>query len=49
VTADAKFVAEIRDKTSGLQKAWADRAKAKGVDGDAVIAALRSELAKAGK
>jgi TRAP-type C4-dicarboxylate transport system substrate-binding protein len=49
VTADAKFVAEIRDKTSGLQKAWVDRAKAKGVDGDAVVAALRAELAKAAK
>jgi TRAP-type C4-dicarboxylate transport system substrate-binding protein len=49
VTADAKFVAEIRDKTSGLQKAWVEKAKAKGVDGEAVLAAIRAELAKAGK
>ena len=49
VTADAKFVGEIRAKTSGLEKAWIDRAKAKGADGSAIIAALRAELAAAKK
>ena len=49
VTADAKFVAEIKDKTSGLEKAWFERAKAKGVDGSAVLAAIRAELASASK
>ncbi len=44
VTADAKFVAEIRAKTSGLEQAWIDRAKAKGADGKAIIAALQAEL-----
>ena len=44
VVADAKFVAEIRAKTSGLEQAWIDRAKAKGADGKAIIAALQAEL-----
>jgi TRAP-type C4-dicarboxylate transport system substrate-binding protein len=46
VVADAKFVAEIKDKTKGLEQAWIDKVKAKGVDGAAVIAAVRAELAK---
>jgi len=45
VVADAKFVAEIKAKTSGLRQAWIDRAKAKGADGEAVLAALQAELA----
>lgn len=49
VTADAKFVAEIKDKTSGLEKAWFERAKAKGADGSAILAAIRAELASASK
>jgi TRAP-type C4-dicarboxylate transport system substrate-binding protein len=49
VTADARFVAEIKAKTSGLEQAWAGRAKAKGADGTVVLAALRAELAKAMK
>lgn len=46
VIADAKFVAEIKEKTKGLEQAWIDKVKAKGVDGAAVIAAVRAELAK---
>ena len=49
VTADAKFIAEIKAKTSGLEQAWIDRAKAKGADGKAIIAALQAELASAKK
>jgi len=48
VTADAKFVAEIKARTEGLEKAWIEKANAKGVDGAAVLAALRVEIA-AGK
>jgi TRAP-type C4-dicarboxylate transport system substrate-binding protein len=49
VVADAKFIAEIKAKTAGLEQAWIDRAKAKGADGKAIIAALRAELAAAKK
>jgi len=48
-TADAKFIAEIKGKTDGLEKAWIEKAKGKGVDGAAVLAALRAEIAAAGK
>jgi TRAP-type transport system periplasmic protein len=44
VNASAQFVAEIKDKTAPLEKAWFDKAKAKGVDGAAALAALRSEI-----
>lgn len=49
VTADAKFIAEIKAKTSGLEQAWIERAKAKGADGAAILAAIRAELANASK
>ena len=49
VTADAKFIAEIKDKTSGLEKAWFEKAKAKGVDGPAVLNALKAEIASVSK
>jgi TRAP-type C4-dicarboxylate transport system substrate-binding protein len=49
VTADAKFIAEIKAKTSGLEQAWVERAKAKGADGAAILAAIRAELANASK
>jgi TRAP-type C4-dicarboxylate transport system substrate-binding protein len=49
VVADAKFVAEIKAKTAGLEQAWIERAKAKGADGRAIIDALRAELATASK
>ncbi len=45
VTASPAFVAEIKDKTSGLEKAWFDKVKAKGADGPALLAALRKEIA----
>jgi TRAP-type C4-dicarboxylate transport system substrate-binding protein len=44
VIADAKFIAEIKAKTGGLEQAWIDKAKAKGVDGAAVLKAVRDEL-----
>ena len=46
VTASPQFVAEIKSKTLGLEKAWADKAKAKGLDGEAALKALRAEIAK---
>lgn len=45
VTASPQFMAEIKAKTAGLEKAWIDKVKAKGVDGAAVLAALRAEIA----
>jgi len=49
VIADAKFVAEIRARTEGLEKSWIEKVKAKGVDGAAVLLALRAEIAAAKK
>ncbi len=45
VNASAAFVEEIRAKTSGLEAAWVEKVKAKGVDGAALITALRKEIA----
>lgn len=49
VNASPQLVAEIKAKTEGLEKAWIEKVKAKGVDGAAVLAALRAEIAAAGK
>lgn len=49
VIADAQFIAEIKGKTAGLEQAWIDKVKAKGVDGAAALAALRSDIAAAAK
>ena len=46
VTASPQFVAEIKSRTAKLEQAWADKAKAKGLDGAAALAALRAEIAK---
>ncbi|MCS6920401.1 MAG: ABC transporter substrate-binding protein, partial [Elioraea sp.] len=49
-TASPAFIEEIRRATAPLEQAWIERAKAKGVDGAAVLAALRAEIKKlAGK
>jgi TRAP-type transport system periplasmic protein len=45
-TASPAFVEEIRKATAPLQQAWVDRAKAKGVDGNAVLEAVRAEIKK---
>ena len=47
VTASPQFVAEIKSRTDGLEKAWVDKAKAKGVDGAAVLRAVRAEIGTA--
>ena len=47
VSASPQFIAEIKEKTKGLEQAWIDKVKPKGVDGAAVIAALRAEIAAA--
>lgn len=44
--ASPELVAEIKAKTEGLEKAWYDEAKAKGIDGAAVMAELRAEIKK---
>ena len=49
VVASPQFVAEIKEKTAPLEKAWFDKAKAKGVDGPATLAALRAEIASLSK
>lgn len=45
-TASPAFMDEIRKATAPLEQAWIDKAKAKGVDGSAVLAALRAEIKK---
>ncbi len=47
VTASPQFIAEIKSKTGGLEQAWVNKVKAKGVDGEAVLKAVRGELAAA--
>jgi TRAP-type C4-dicarboxylate transport system substrate-binding protein len=49
VTASSQFIAEIKAKTEGLEKAWIEKVKAKGIDGAAVLAALRAEIASTSK
>ena len=46
VVANAALINEIKAKTEGLEKSWIEtKAKPKGVDGAAVLKALRSEIA----
>jgi TRAP-type transport system periplasmic protein len=48
--ADAKFVADVKSKTSALEQKWVQDAKAKGLaDPAKVLAEFRSEIAKASK
>jgi TRAP-type C4-dicarboxylate transport system substrate-binding protein len=47
--ASPEFVAEIKSKTDPLEKAWYNEAKAKGVDGAAVMAEFRAEIQKLSK
>ncbi|TWO73239.1 TRAP transporter substrate-binding protein [Caenimonas sedimenti] len=50
VKADAKFVADVKSKTSQLEAKWAKDAEAKGLkDAAKVLAEFRSEIAKASK
>jgi TRAP-type C4-dicarboxylate transport system substrate-binding protein len=50
VKADAKFVAEVKSRTSQLEAKWAKDAEAKGLkDAAKVLAEFRSEIAKASK
>jgi TRAP-type C4-dicarboxylate transport system substrate-binding protein len=44
--ASAELVAEIKAKTDALEKAWYEEAKAKGIDGAAVMAEFRAEIKK---
>jgi TRAP-type C4-dicarboxylate transport system substrate-binding protein len=46
VVASAQLINEIKAKTDGLEKSWIDsKAKPKGIDGAAVLKALRAEIA----
>lgn len=45
-TASPELVAEIKAKTDPLEKAWYAEAKAKGIDGAAVMAEFRAEIQK---
>src|SRR4051794_4567642 len=48
--ADAKFVADVKSKTSTLEQKWVQDAQAKGLaNADKVLAEFRSEIAKASK
>jgi hypothetical protein len=45
--ADAKFVGDVKAKTSTLEAKWAQEAQAKGLkDGAKVLAEFRAEIAK---
>ena len=48
-TPSPALIAEIKTKSAALEKAWYERAKARGVDGEAAIAALRAEIAALAK
>jgi predicted transcriptional regulator len=48
--ADAKFVANVKSKTSGLEAKWIADAEAKGLkNAKTVLAEFRAEIAKAEK
>ena len=49
VIASPQFIAEIKGKTAPLEQAWYDKVKAKGGDGQAMLSALRSEIATLSK
>jgi hypothetical protein len=44
--ASAEFVGNVGKKTSGIEKAWYEEAKKKGVDGPKVLAEFRDEIRK---
>jgi TRAP-type transport system periplasmic protein len=45
--ADAKFVADVKSRTSSLEQKWAKEAEGKGLkDASKVLAEFRSEIAK---
>ena len=46
VNASPQFVAELKGKLAPIEGAWAEKAKAKGLDGAATLADLRAEIAK---
>jgi hypothetical protein len=47
IKADAKFVADVKARTTPLEKAWAKEAEAKGLKNpEKVLADFRAEIAK---
>ncbi|MBK8065259.1 MAG: TRAP transporter substrate-binding protein [Betaproteobacteria bacterium] len=49
VQASAALVSEIKAKTANVEKAWFEKAKTKGVDGEAALKAFRAEIAALSK
>jgi TRAP-type C4-dicarboxylate transport system substrate-binding protein len=49
VMANPRMVAAIKEKSGVLERAWYERAKARGIDGEAAITALRAEIASLSK
>jgi len=49
VMANPQLIAAIREKSGVLERAWYDRAKQRGIDGEAAIKALRAEIATLSK
>lgn len=47
--ANPEFIAGIKAKSADLERAWFERAKARGIDGPAALAALRAEIAAQSK
>jgi len=47
VTASPSLIDEILRKTAHIEKDWVAKVKAKGIDGAAVMTALRAEIQKA--
>jgi TRAP-type C4-dicarboxylate transport system substrate-binding protein len=48
-TASPQLIREIKERTDGIEQRWAEKVKAKGVDGMAVLKALRAEIAALSK
>ncbi len=46
ITASSAMVQEIKDATSGIESAWYDEVKAKGIDAKAMMDSMRAEIAK---
>ena len=42
--ASAALVSEIKARTANLEKSWFEKAKGKGVDGEAALKAFRAEI-----
>jgi hypothetical protein len=46
IVADEAFISAVRGKIKGLENAWFETAKQKGVDGPRVLTEMRDEITK---